>query len=222
MKWLHYLFIVSLLLFSCKGQNVKNKRPTRLLTDALQREVALPDTIRQLVCIRSSAIRLVTYAGGAPLICGVEEQETRPNEFTHIFAYPDLARLPIIGPGMGGDPELIMAAGPDVIFMTSTTAGEADALQKQTGIPVFTIEYGDLGRNRPTFYNSLQLIGQVLHTEDKVDSPPVQINLPKSMSAAFPIKDKRVSLLQILIMLPWIIWKPTMWLLNSIRPTYPR
>ena len=41
MKWLHYLFIVSLLLFSCKGQNVKNKRPTRLLTDALQREVAL-------------------------------------------------------------------------------------------------------------------------------------------------------------------------------------
>ena len=130
-----------------------------------------------------------------------------------------------------------MAAGPDVIFMTSTTAGEADALQKQTGIPVFTIEYGDLGRNRPTFYNSLQLIGQVLHTEDKVDSligfideqiaifkpePPVQINLPKSMSAAFPIKDKRVSLLQILIMLPWIIWKPTMWLLNSIRPTYPR
>ena len=43
MKWLHYLFIVSLLLFSCKGQNVKNKRPTRLLTDALQREVALPD-----------------------------------------------------------------------------------------------------------------------------------------------------------------------------------
>ena len=93
MKWLHYLFIVSLLLFSCKGQNVKNKRPTRLLTDALQREVALPDTIRQLVCIRSSAIRLVTYAGGAPLICGVEEQETRPNEFTHIFAHPDLVRV---------------------------------------------------------------------------------------------------------------------------------
>lgn len=75
----------------------------------------------------------------SPLICGVEEQETRPNEFTHIFAHPDLARLPIIGPGMGGDPELIMAAGPDVIFMTSTTAGEADGLQKQTGIPVFTL-----------------------------------------------------------------------------------
>ena len=104
------------------------------------------------------------------MICGVEEQETRPNEFTHIFAHPDLARLPIIGPGMGGDPELIMAAGPDVIFMTSTTAGEADALQKQTGIRVITNEYGDLGRNRTTFNNSLQLIGQVLHTEDKDDS----------------------------------------------------
>lgn len=62
------------------------------------------------------------------MICGVEEQETRPNEFTHIFAHPDLARLPIIGPGMGGDPELIMAAGPDVIFMTSTTAGRGRML----------------------------------------------------------------------------------------------
>ncbi|MCQ4905906.1 ABC transporter substrate-binding protein, partial [Odoribacter splanchnicus] len=66
----------------------------------------------------SSAIRLVTYAGGAPLICGLEVQETRPNEFTHIFAHPELARIPIIGPCMGVDQELIMAAVQDVIFMT--------------------------------------------------------------------------------------------------------
>ena len=29
MKWLHYLFIVSLLLFSCKGQNENSKRDKR-------------------------------------------------------------------------------------------------------------------------------------------------------------------------------------------------
>ena len=124
----------------------------------------------RVVCIRSSAIRLVTYAGGAPYICGVEEQETRENEFTHTFAHPGLARKPIIGPGMGGDPELIMMAHPDVIFMSSTTVGDADELQQRTGIPVFTIEYGDIGRNRTTFYKSLRQIGEVLHTGKQVDS----------------------------------------------------
>lgn len=168
MKTLYYLLLL-LTLVAC-GNRQKQKAPERMVRDALQREVRLPDTIHRIICIRSSAIRLVTYAGGAPFICGIEEQEARPNEFTHLFAYPELAQKPIIGPGMGGDPELIMGVRPDVIFMSSTTAGDADALQQRTGIPVFTIEYGDIGQNRPTFYRSLRQIGQVLHTEQKVDS----------------------------------------------------
>lgn len=167
----HILHIICIIcICSCGGQTTKHKNNVRTVTDALQREVHLPDSVNRVICIRSSAIRLVTYAGGAPLICGVEEQETRTNEFTHTFAYPEISKLPIIGPGMGGDPELIMIAHPDVIFMSSTTAGDADELQQRTGIPVFTIEYGDLGRNRQTFYNSLRQIGEVLHTEATTDS----------------------------------------------------
>lgn len=169
MKYLIHIICI-ICICSCGGRATKHKTTGRMVTDALQREVLLPDTVNRVVCIRSSAIRLVTYAGGAPLICGVEEQETRTNEFTHTFAHPDLSRQPIIGPGMGGDPELIMIAHPDVIFMSSTTVGDADDLQRRTGIPVFTIEYGDLGRNRETFYNSLRQIGEVLHTEAITDS----------------------------------------------------
>lgn len=77
---------------------------------------------------------------------------------------------PIIGPPMGGDTELIMAARPDVIFMSTTTVGDADDLQKRTGIPVITLEYGDIGRHRDTFYRSLRLIGDVLHTRSRADS----------------------------------------------------
>lgn len=166
------LFIILYLLicYSCNSRIEKKHTHQRILTDALKREVTLPDSVNRIICIRSSAIRLVTYAGGASLICGVEEQECRQNEFTHIFANPELARKPIIGPGMGGDAELIMAAQPDVIFMSTTTAGDADALQQRTGIPVFTIEYGDINQNRPTFYSSLRQISQVLHTEKKTDS----------------------------------------------------
>lgn len=174
MKLIFFFFVI---LFFCNC-GVRNRPGTsgRIVTDALQREVYLPDTVKRIVCIRSSAIRLVTYAGGSPFICGIEEQEARPNEFTHLFARPELSGKPLIGPGMGGDPELIMAVYPDVIFMSSTTVGDADELQRRTGIPVFTIEYGDIGRNRQTFYRSLQQIGEVLHTESAVDSLVGYIN----------------------------------------------
>lgn len=168
MRLIVYVFVF--LFCSACGARSGSKAPTRMVADAFGRQVSLPDTVGRIVCIRSSAIRLVIYAGGAPLICGIEEQEARTNEFTHIFAHPELARKPVIGPGMGGDPELIMSVRPDVIFMSSTTPGDADELQQRTGIPVFTIEYGDIGRNRQTFYNSLKQIGEVLHTEVKVDS----------------------------------------------------
>ncbi|KIO43082.1 MULTISPECIES: ABC transporter substrate-binding protein [Sanguibacteroides] len=164
-------FFCFCLLISCGGVSKKSgKKAVRSFTDALQREVEVPDTVRKIVCIRASAIRLVTYAGGVPFICGVEEQETRDNEFTHLFAHPELREKAIIGPSMGGDPELIMGVQPDVIFMSTTTAGDADDLQRRTGIPVFTIEYGDIGKRRDVFYHSLRLIGKVLRTENQVDS----------------------------------------------------
>lgn len=168
MKAFYYILCL-MLCCSCNSRSNKQSNH-RTVTDALQREVHLPDSIQRIVCIRASAIRLVTYAGGAPFICGVEDQETRNNIFTHLFAHPELKQKPIIGPSMGGDPELIMAARPDVIFMSTTTVGDADALQQRTGIPVFTIEYGDMGRNRKTFYQSLRAIGEVLGTEKQVDT----------------------------------------------------
>lgn len=164
-------YIIYLLIFSaCGSPSGKNQSHTRTVTDALRREVSLPDTIQRVICIRASAIRLVTYAGGAPFICGVEEQETRNNAYPHTLAHPELQEKTIIGPPMGGDAELIMAAQPDLIFMSTTTVGDADNLQKRTGIPVITLEYGDIGKKREVFYQSLRLIGDVLHTRPHTDS----------------------------------------------------
>lgn len=64
-----------LLCFSCHVRNSGSSTASRSITDALDRKVILPDSIRRVVCLRASAIRLVSYAGGTPLICGVEEQE---------------------------------------------------------------------------------------------------------------------------------------------------
>lgn len=167
-----YLFLILCLPVVSACSIKKGERPvsSRTVTDALCREVVLPDSVRHIVCIRASALRLVTYAGGVPFICGVEEQEIRNNDFTHLVAYPGLKQKKVIGPPMGGDPELILSARPDVIFMSTTTAGDADLLQRHTGIPVVTLEYGDLGDNRSLFYRSLRLIGEVLGTGSRVDT----------------------------------------------------
>ena len=158
-----------LLLVACYSTKERGGT-TRVVCDALGRSVALSDSVDRIICIRSSAIRLVTYAGGSPFICGIEEQEQRDNhEFTHLFAHPELAENPIIGPRMGGDPELMMLTKPDLIFMGSTTRGEADELQQHTGIPVFVVEAGDLGARRSVFYKSLRQIGEVLHTKMEVE-----------------------------------------------------
>ena len=233
------IIIIACCLFcycSCRVQNGNPTAYTRTVTDALGRKVSLPDSVTRIVCLRSGAIRLVTYAGGAPLICGVEEQECRPNEFPHTFAHPELAHKPIIGPAMGGDAELILSVKPDLIFMSATTIEDADALQKRTNIPVFALEYGDLHRNRPLFYQSLKQIAQVLHTEAKVDSllhfiDSQSLNYdngqipsrtpPEFTSAASPTGDKKTSPPPTPTTLPLHLSVPTTSPPESTPPTYP-
>lgn len=140
------------------------------VTDVLGRRVVLPSRVDSIVCLKASAIRLVCYAGGADKICGVEECELRDAPYTHLFANPHLRTLRSVGPMMGGDPELILIANPDLIFVTCTTVSEADFLQRRTGIPVVALDYGDLGRGRSLFDQSLRVIGEVLGTQSRVES----------------------------------------------------
>lgn len=158
------------LLWSCSEHKNNSQTNNRIVTDALGREVLIPDTVRKIVCIRPSALRLVIYGGGLPFICGVEESELRGRDYTHLYAHPQLATLPSIGPSMGGDPELLITAEPDIIFMASTTKADADELQKKVRIPVVALEYGDIGQRREVFLNSLGLIGEVLRTKSHTDS----------------------------------------------------
>jgi len=85
------------------------------------------------------------------------------------MAHPEYATLPVIGPSHGGDPELIAAQSPDVVFSTDAGSTNLDALQEQLGIPVVCIVYGGLDTSEKvqTFYDGLTLIGQVLHKEDR-------------------------------------------------------
>jgi iron complex transport system substrate-binding protein len=85
------------------------------------------------------------------------------------MAHPEYKDIAVIGPQFGGDPELIAAQNPDVVFITDQTKDNLDSLQSQIGAPVIGINYGELdtAASRQTFYDSLTLMGKILHKETR-------------------------------------------------------
>ncbi len=170
--------LVLILGVNCEGHKAINSN-TREITDLANRTVLIPDTVERVICIRPGAVRLVTMAGGFDYISGVEDNETGKASFTHTFAYPDIKNIDVIGGRFGGDPELIYANQPDVIFMATTTVEAANALQEKVNIPVVIIDGGDLGSNYSKLARSLQIVGETLGTTPHVDSLLAYIDTQK-------------------------------------------
>jgi iron complex transport system substrate-binding protein len=136
----------------------------------LGREVWIPDTVRRVVGLRSGCVRLIAMAGAADRISGIEMNEAMRPNYLHSIAFPEIQRLPIIGPPFGGDRELLALHAPDVIFLSCTGRSEADDLQQRLGIPVICLDYGDLGDGLGTLFHALHLVGHVMHTTAHTDS----------------------------------------------------
>jgi iron complex transport system substrate-binding protein len=139
------------------------------IVDTLGRTVTVPTEINRIVGVNPGCLRLLTYMNAYDMVCGIEEFETNVDGKPYAMAHPDYATLPIIGPQFGGDPELIAAQTPDVVFTTDTVSTNIDSLQEQLGIPVVGLVYGGLDTQEETqqFYDALTLIGKILHKEDR-------------------------------------------------------
>lgn len=153
---------------ACVNQNPVNNDGL-VVKDMLNREVTVPKDVRKVVGLRAGALRLLIYCGAKDLIAGIEEPE-KQNGKPYLDAFPGLKELPAIGPGMGGDAELILKVKPDVIFISYTTATDADALQQKTGIPVVAIECPEFATERDILFDSFRLIGKIINTEGHVES----------------------------------------------------
>ncbi len=80
----------------------------------------------------------------------------------------------IFGEFRGHDhPERILTLDPlpQVIFKTYPSMGHDPVeLSRKTGIPVIVLNYGDLGKNRPAFYQSLRIMGKVIGKEKRAEA----------------------------------------------------
>lgn len=164
--------LISILLLFALNSCINSSRSLKEgfdVKDMLGREVNIPNEINKVVGIRAGTLRLLLYCGANDMIAGIEESERRPGRL-YMDAFPELRSLPVIGPSMGGDAELILKTKPDVIFTSYTTVADADALQEKTGIPVIAIECPEFATEKDKLFNSFRLIGKIINKTERVDS----------------------------------------------------
>ena len=174
MRYLVLYIILSAVLIRCSGPAAKNTGGFRV-EDMTGRKVLIPENVSKIIGLRAGALRLLIYCGAADLIAGIEEPEKR-DERLYLEAFPELKKLPVIGPAMGGDAELILKTNPDVIFLSYTTKADADALQKKTGIPVVAIECPEFATEKERLFASFRLIGKIINKQGHVDTLIAYIN----------------------------------------------
>ncbi|HSA38282.1 MAG TPA: iron ABC transporter substrate-binding protein [Methanoregula sp.] len=180
------LLLTGMLLFAgCTAQGAAPVKAqatstTITVTDMANRSVEVKQDPQRIVGVGAGALRMICYLQAADKVVGVDDREQKKYNTSgfgmpsgidkpYNLANPDLARKPYIG-GKTGDPELIAAQNPDVVFYTFTTTKDAQTLQEKSGRPVVALVTGDLGKNRDTFYQSLRLMAKILGKEQRAES----------------------------------------------------
>ncbi|NLZ38585.1 MAG: iron ABC transporter substrate-binding protein [Firmicutes bacterium] len=168
-KLLAAVLIITLIMTGC-GPNVStpSSGETRIVTDVFGRQVEIPQKVETIAAIGGAA-RILTYAGCADKLVGVTDMDKQ-----NIAAMPysvvnaeHFAALPSVGSGGSNDVpyiEELVTLAPDVIFGLTDEATIKNVAEK-TGIP--TIGIYPEGMFDESFYAALELIGEVMGTEER-------------------------------------------------------
>ena len=167
-----------LLAAGCTAQSAPAvKTDTITVTDMANRTVEIQKDPQRIIGVGAGALRMISYLNAADRVVGVDDREQKNYNTSGLgmpsgidkpynLANPELATKPFIG-SRYGDPELIAAQNPDVVFFTFTTGKDAQALQEKSGKPVVALVSGDIGKNKETFYQSLNLMAKILGKEER-------------------------------------------------------
>jgi iron complex transport system substrate-binding protein len=144
---------------------------TRIITDAVGREVEIPETVIAVVPL-ANALRMMCYADALDLVVGIELGETEKNivKAYNWVNYDTFTELPVVGEGGSGGytpyEEEIVQLNPDVIIC-GYSQEDAENLQRKTGIPVVVVNGGTLfGED---YDESLKIIGEVCNKEKRCE-----------------------------------------------------
>lgn len=170
MKKLISLFLsAALLLGSLAGcaNTDKTLQNSRTLTDALGRQVAVPEQVNSIVCVGVGALRYTCYLGAASRVVGVEDYET-DRSLLRLYNYVNFdyfQEKPVIGSNGVPYVEQIIEAAPEVIVLSRSASVDADDLQAQTGTPVVVISGSDSTLDEGAF-DTIALLGELYGLND--------------------------------------------------------
>ena len=155
------------MLAGCSDPNAE-KGNTRIITDALGRQVEVPETVKSIVCVGVGALRYTCYMGAQDLVIGVEDCE-KEAVISRLYNYVNIEQFrdkPIIGTNGNPYPEEIIHVAPDVIVMSQYASVEADDLQEKTGTPVVVVPGSDTTLDDAAF-ETLRIMGELYGKETR-------------------------------------------------------
>ncbi len=157
----------------------KKSTYTRVITDALGREVEIPAEINTIVPLGNTP-RMIAYLGLADKVVGISGFDANDVSPLTAYAYANKelwTNLPIVGTDSFGNtdyyPEVIISVDPDVILCTYTEDIVKD-IETKTNIPVIAVGQGTLfGED---YEQSLRILGEVCGVEERAEELIEYIN----------------------------------------------
>ncbi len=144
---------------------------TKVVVDALGREVTVPEDIDRILATGSSP-RMIAYMGLSDKVVGTSGMDWESVTPMTAYAYVNQdawEELPLVGRDNNGTtyyPEMMIETAPDVIF-SSWSEDIINDIEEKTGVPVVAIPYGTLfGED---YNEALRIIGETTDTEDRAE-----------------------------------------------------
>jgi iron complex transport system substrate-binding protein len=172
-----FLFVFIFLLSTTAGPGQVAFAQERItVVDMEKRTVEVPKNPERIICLGPGSLRLICYLGMVKKVAGVERfEKTPPVGRAYLWANPDLAKLPAVGPGgpagINKEPDLesVLKVNPQLIFISNMEPSKAEALQKKLNIPVVILSYGGFATFDDVVFDSLHLAGRILKAEKRAE-----------------------------------------------------
>lgn len=153
---------------SSQTSDVSGNSGTRTVTDFYGRQVEVPAEVKTIAAIGGAA-RILTYGGCADQLVGVTDMDKK-NDVAMPYSVVNadhFQSLTSVGSGGANDTcytEALVTLHPDVIFGMTDSADTVNRVQQQTGIPTIGLDAENMFDE--SFYSSLQLVGEVMGTQE--------------------------------------------------------
>ena len=178
-KWTIILLSVALIaaLFAGCGAPAESGSNGRVITEALGRQVEVPETVESIVCVGVGALRYSCYMGAADLVVGVEDCEVTA-VMSRLYNYVNIHKfenLPVIGTNGSPYPEAIIDLAPQVIVMSKSASVDADDLQTKTGTPVVVVPGSDSTLDENAF-TTIRILGELYGLQKRAEELTAYLN----------------------------------------------